>query len=107
MGAMERVKTFFNSNDPEQAARYGAAAMQIRAAQKRCPECAPGYGTGLTCMHHFLSARKDLQETERKARTLILRSRMGKPVDGPALVKAVYSDTPRERFVFGKAFRYG
>ena len=47
----------------EEQARVHYELMRARA--KRCPGCAPGYGTGQQCRHHWLVMRPDAQLRQR------------------------------------------
>lgn len=40
-------------------------AIEMDARLKRCPGCAPGYGTGIVCPHHRLAHQPDAQLRQR------------------------------------------
>ena len=55
-----------------------SAAMDRWERRKRCPECAPGYGTGEECMHHMgarLYAVPDLRVIAETRKFLMARYR--------------------------------
>lgn len=51
---------------------------ELYERRNRCPGCAPGYGSGSTCRHHYQAAKNSrvvLNEKVRTLRTLMVRYR--------------------------------